>query len=1301
MSKERLTSVDATRPGYGLRGRLLLSFIAISSFAAIAAIVGTYALYTIGKALHEMTDRSIPPAIVSLELAQRTERILAVGPTLLGVSSANELAGETSALDQEFKKAAQLVSELSNAGLSETELTEIQTAFAQVAANFTALKAVTQKRIASADRKVKLVREIFDAYNQFRVIWTPRFEALQRRILLLRNMLNTAPPSTEERLWAVDLLNSALRDLMPLEQIQQEAARSFEALLRAANTNTPASLKTIRDQVTQSVAHMDNILSGLDPDVSLALIGPLNQLRSDATGDAGIIGARLIELETAEEGRRLTINNSVFAARLSNAVEALVTGSKRGIAAATDQVQSVQQFGSVTLLAVVLLSLASSVFIVWFYVGRNVVARLTALSAGMRAIVSGRRDITIPIRGHDEITEMGRAVEVFRDNAIALDRLLAEREQAAQRLEKVVGERTAELAVALEHQTATADMLKVLSRSTFDLQAVLKTLVESAAQLCGAYDSAIWRPDGGRLLLVAHHGPIRAETLPLIRGTVAGRTVLDGQAFHIADLQTEDAEFPESGENSRRWGFRSILCVPLMREGVTIGAIALRRREVQLFTDQQVGLLQTFADQAVIAIENARLFEEVKARTEELSEALQQQTATADVLKVISRSTLDLKSVLQTLVESAGRLCDADFAMITRQKDGALFCAETYGFSPEFIEYAGALPVERGRGTAIGRALLEGRVIHIADVLTDPDYTWAEAQRLGGYRTVLGVPMLREGVPIGVLGLSRSEVRPFTEKQIELVSTFADQAAIAIENVRLFDESQEKIRQLETASKHKSQFVANMSHELRTPLNAIIGLTDMLVTNAARFGTEKALEPLRRVQNAGTHLLGLINQVLDLSKIEAGKLELDLECVSILPLIDNVIETARPLAERNKNILAVECPPDLPRIEADAMRLRQIILNLLSNACKFTEAGSIKLQVTTALHEGRQFVEIAVIDTGIGMTAEQMSRLFEEFAQADSSTARQYGGTGLGLAITRRLCQMMGGDVTAASEPGKGSTFTVRLPFAACRTADEPATPPGEVAMRNCILVIDDDATARDLIADYLRQAGFTVITAAGGREGLKRAKEYHPIAITLDVIMPDIDGWTVLAALRGDPELADIPTVMATIVDERRHGMTLGAVGYLTKPIDRKNLVDLIGKYQAPSGRTRVLIVEDDAIQRERIRSWLGPQTWLLIEAENGRVALDRLRECIADVIILDLMMPEMDGFQLVAEMQKHPVWNQIPIIVVTARDLTAEDHARLNSGIEMVLRKETFSPTTLIEHVRQVVAKSRLSQKVPEISS
>jgi signal transduction histidine kinase len=321
-------------------------------------------------------------------------------------------------------------------------------------------------------------------------------------------------------------------------------------------------------------------------------------------------------------------------------------------------------------------------------------------------------------------------------------------------------------------------------------------------------------------------------------------------------------------------------------------------------------------------------------------------------------------------------------------------------------------------------------VIHIADVLADPDYTWSEAQRLGGYRTVLGVPMLREGIPTGVLTLTRSEVRPFTEKQIELVSTFADQAALAIENVRLFDEIQDKNRQLQMASENKSQFVSSMSHELRTPLNAIIGLTEMMVKNAARFGTEKAQEPLQRVNRAGTHLLGLINQVLDLSKIEAGKLELNPQTVQLAPLINEIIGTAGQLAEQNKNRLVVDAQESLGALTVDPMRLRQILLNLLSNACKFTKEGEVRLRARRVAN-GRDWIEFAVADTGIGMTPEQQAKLFEEFSQADATTAQRFGGTGLGLALSRKLARMMGGDVTVTSEPGKGSVFTVRLPGSA------------------------------------------------------------------------------------------------------------------------------------------------------------------------------------------------------------------------------------------------------------------------------
>jgi signal transduction histidine kinase/CheY-like chemotaxis protein len=500
-------------------------------------------------------------------------------------------------------------------------------------------------------------------------------------------------------------------------------------------------------------------------------------------------------------------------------------------------------------------------------------------------------------------------------------------------------------------------------------------------------------------------------------------------------------------------------------------------------------------------------------------------------------------------------------------------------------------------------------------------------------------------------------------------------------------EVEEKSRQLEKASQHKSQFLANMSHELRTPLNAIIGLTEMMYTNAARFGTEKATEPLRRVHRAGTHLLGLINQVLDLSKIEAGKLELSPESVNLAPLIDEVIGTARQLAEQNRNRLVVESLENLGALTVDPMRLRQILLNLLSNACKFTKQGEVTLRVRKVV-DGRNWIEFAVADTGIGMTPEQQAKLFEEFTQADSSTARQYGGTGLGLAITRKLARMMGGEVTVTSEPGKGSVFSVRLPGSADSLAKSSIGSDGSRRpSTDCVLVIDDDATARELISDYLKAEGFSVVAAGGGLEGLKLAKELRPTVITLDVMMPDLDGWSVMAALRQDAELAEIPVIMVTIVDEHRRGIALGAAGYLTKPIDRERLHRLVGRFRAPTPPTRVLLVEDDEIQRDRIRGWLEGQQWMVQEAANGREALAHLQGDKPDVILLDLIMPEMDGFAVVAALQKEAGWRNIPVIVITARDLDAKDRERLNSGVQSVLVKEMFRPADLVERIRRLV--------------
>jgi signal transduction histidine kinase/CheY-like chemotaxis protein len=678
---------------------------------------------------------------------------------------------------------------------------------------------------------------------------------------------------------------------------------------------------------------------------------------------------------------------------------------------------------------------------------------------------------------------------------------------------------------------------------------------------------------------------------------------------------------------------------------------------------------------------------ELETRSRELAQSVGELRALGEVTQAVN-STLDLATVLSTIVAKAVELSGTEGGSIyvvdptTRE----LHLRASHGMSDELIAELNRQGVDLNEKT-IADAAAQKAPVQTPDLKDAPPSPVLDILLRAGFRAVLIVPLLGPEGLIGMLVVRRKAPGEFPQHAVDLLQTFAAQSVLAIQNANLFMEVEEKSRQLEMASQHKSQFVASMSHELRTPLNAIIGLTEMMVSNAQRFGTEKAAEPLRRVHRAGTHLLGLINQVLDLSKIEAGKLELSPETVNLSPLLEDVIGTARQLADQNKNRLVVESPENLGTLTVDPMRLRQILLNLLSNACKFTKQGEVKLRVSKVV-DGRSWVEIAVADTGIGMTPEQQARLFEEFTQADSSTARQYGGTGLGLAITRKLARMMGGDVTVTSEPGKGSVFTVRLPAGAASPATLSASSDGARSpTAECILVIDDDATARELIADHLKAEGFSVVPAAGGAEGLKLAKELRPTAITLDVMMPDLDGWSVLAALRKDPELSEIPVIMITIVDEHRRGIALGAAGYLTKPIDRERLRRVISRFRAPSRPTRVLMVEDDTVQRERMLALLeGPQ-WAVREAENGREALKRIEESKPDVILLDLMMPEMDGFAVVAALQKEAGWQDIPVIVITARDLDDKDRERLNSGVQTVLVKESFRPTELVERIRRVV--------------
>ncbi len=508
------------------------------------------------------------------------------------------------------------------------------------------------------------------------------------------------------------------------------------------------------------------------------------------------------------------------------------------------------------------------------------------------------------------------------------------------------------------------------------------------------------------------------------------------------------------------------------------------------------------------------------------------------------------------------------------------------------------------------------------------------------------------------------------------------------------------------SSRSKSAFLANMSHELRTPLNAVIGYSELIEEECEDSGQQEFIPDLKKIQAAAKHLLSLINDILDLSKIEAGKMDVYIELIDVPKMIHEIETTIMPLIEKNENKLIVNHPDDIGQMRADLTKVRQILFNLLSNASKFTKQGTITLNALVEIADNTvPWMVFQVQDSGIGMTPEQVGKLFQDFQQADASTTRKYGGTGLGLSISRRLAQMMGGDISVESTLNVGSTFTVRLPVAVPK-APEPMInlDPKGVPMpigAHTILVIDDDPTVREVMTRFMLKEGYYVETASNGKDGLQRARELHPDVITLDVMMPGMDGWAVLSTPKGDPELADIPVVMLSIVSDKNLGYALGASEYLTKPVDKDRLLSILKKYECELPVCKVLVVEDDDAVREMVRRMLQKEGVEVEEAANGKVALERVAANKPGLILLDLMMPEMNGFEFLAELRKSDSGMSIPVVVVTAMELSLEDRARLNGQVSSVLQKSAYQGEALFAELRTLVTNYTRKPSTPKVTT
>jgi signal transduction histidine kinase/DNA-binding response OmpR family regulator len=1064
------TSTRADRNGGGrvasswlttIRARLYIALGFMAAITVVCSLIALYAFTIIGGTTTEIVSQSMPATVHSLRLAEETSGLVASAPQLM---TAEDESRRSEIAEQIARRARNLSARIERLRMLDASMsTEIQAAQMAMAERIDALNQAVTERITISNQRQAMAFSIRKAHEELLQGITPAVDDANFELM-------TKSQGAENKAAS----NEAIESLRHLLEVQAEANLLAGLLIESSMVTESVRLQPLRELIDAARGRIETNLKALaDPEQREKLIGLYDRLAA-LTGQDGIIALRARELQRQHAAQLAFAATQTEAVKLKQAVDSLVEQQGKSAQAVSARAAEQIRSGQILLIVLSITALGAAGLIAWLYVGRNIVRRLTHLSSAMLTIAAGRRETAVAVTGADEVGAMGRAVEVFRRNAIELDQLLAERADAAIRLEKVVEQRTAELQRRGE---------------------VLRVTFENMEHGVLIFDR--------ELKLAAWNRQI-----------------------------TELLELPET-----------------------------------FLTD------------------NPHFSDFIRFLTQRGEYGV-----------------VDVDVQVQRLTAGSAE------------------------------HYSSERTRPNGRVLEIRHSPLpEGGFVNIYTDITD-------------------------------------------RKNYENTLTAArDQA--------------------EAMSRTKSSFLANMSHELRTPLNAIIGYSEILQENAADKEDKEPIDDLQKIESAGRHLLELINNILDLSKIEAGKMDAFIEEVDIQALVKEALSIVKPLADKNENIIEVICPADIGSFRSDQTKVKQCLLNLLSNANKFTSKGRLTL---TVAREDNSRVCFCVSDTGVGMTEEQLGRLFEAFSQTDASTTKRFGGTGLGLAITKHFCTMLGGDVTVESTPGAGSTFIIKLPHQGVVPGAVESPAPAAVTAdgRTTVLVVDDDPTVRSLLAKTLEKEGYRVISARNGVEALALAREHRPQAITLDVLMPQMDGWRALKELKDDVELRDIPVIMVTVLNERGMAIPLGAADFVTKPVDRQRLAAILRDHCASWSSASILVVEDDLPTRETLCRSVVSMGYVAHVAVNGRNALDWLGNHPApSLILLDLMMPEMDGFEFLQELRKRPEFVDVPVIVVTALELTAEDVRILSGQTERIIAKGQMYLSELAAAVRGRLARQPTS--------